>query len=119
MIYVDAKDVRAEIGQGVPHQLATRVGTVGIRQIMTTLPETNSSPMKITTFPGKDHENGGFSWAMLVSDSFREGNKNTKKNITQCQDKNGSFNATHFLGADQTIRNVWSIYLHLGSLGPG
>ena len=31
-----------------------------------TLPETNSSPMKITIFPGKYHQNGGFSMAMLV-----------------------------------------------------
>ena len=26
-----------------------------------TLPKTNSSPMKITTFPGKYHQNDGFS----------------------------------------------------------
>ena len=26
-----------------------------------TLPETNSSPMKITIFPGKYHQKGGFS----------------------------------------------------------
>ena len=32
----------------------------------TTLPETNSSPMKIPIFPGKYHQNGGFSMAMLV-----------------------------------------------------
>ena len=32
-----------------------------------TLPETNSSPMKIPLFPGKYHQNGGFSVAMLVS----------------------------------------------------
>ena len=31
-----------------------------------TLPETNSSPMKIPIFPGKYHQNGGFSMAMLV-----------------------------------------------------
>ena len=31
-----------------------------------TLPETNSSPMKIPTFPCKYHQNGGFSMAMLV-----------------------------------------------------
>ena len=32
----------------------------------TTLPETNSSPMKIPMFPCKFHQNGGFSMAMLV-----------------------------------------------------
>ena len=31
-----------------------------------TLPETNGSPMKITIFPSKNHQNGGFSMAMLV-----------------------------------------------------
>ena len=31
------------------------------------LPETNSSPMKIPMFPGKYHQNGGFSMAMLVA----------------------------------------------------
>ena len=31
-----------------------------------TLPETNGSPMKIPIFPGKYHQNGGFSMAMLV-----------------------------------------------------
>ncbi len=31
-----------------------------------TLPETNSSPMKIPIFPRKYHENGGFPMAMLV-----------------------------------------------------
>ena len=31
-----------------------------------TLPETNSSPMKIPMFPCKYHQNGGFSMAMLV-----------------------------------------------------
>ena len=30
----------------------------------TTLPETNSSPMKIPIFPGKYHQNGGFSMAI-------------------------------------------------------
>ena len=30
-----------------------------------TLPETNSSPMKIPIFPGKYHQNGGFSMAMF------------------------------------------------------
>ena len=29
-----------------------------------TLPETNSSPMKIPIFPGKYHQNGGFSMAI-------------------------------------------------------
>ena len=29
--------------------------------ILDTLPETNSSPMKIPMFPGKYHQNGGFS----------------------------------------------------------
>ena len=28
-----------------------------------TLPETNSSPMKVTIFPSKYHQNGGFSMA--------------------------------------------------------
>ena len=32
-----------------------------------TLPETNELPMKITMFPGKYHQHGGFSMAMLVS----------------------------------------------------
>ena len=36
-------------------------------RIWPTLPETNSSPMKITIFPGKYHQNCGFSMAMLVS----------------------------------------------------
>ena len=31
-----------------------------------TLPETNSSPMKIPMFPCKYHQNDGFSLAMLV-----------------------------------------------------
>ena len=31
----------------------------------TTLPETNELPMKIPIFPGKYHQNGGFSMAML------------------------------------------------------
>ena len=34
---------------------------------MGALPETNSSRMKISIFPGKYHQNGGFSMAMLVS----------------------------------------------------
>ena len=34
--------------------------------ISSTLPETNSSPMKIPMFPCKYHQNGGFSMAMLV-----------------------------------------------------
>ena len=37
----------------------------------TTLPETNGSPINIPIFPGKYHQNGGFSMAMLVS---QEGN---------------------------------------------
>ena len=32
-----------------------------------TPPETNELPMKIPIFPGKYHQNGGFSMAMLVS----------------------------------------------------
>ena len=36
-----------------------------------TLPETNSSPMKIPIFPRKYHENGGFPMAMLVYRSVR------------------------------------------------
>ena len=32
-----------------------------------TLPETNSSPMKIPIFPGKYHQNGGFSSQRFVS----------------------------------------------------
>ena len=35
-------------------------------QIYTTLPESNSSPMKIPMFPCKFHQHGGFSMAMLV-----------------------------------------------------
>ena len=34
--------------------------------VFLTLPETNSSPMKIPMFPGKFHQNGGFSMAMFV-----------------------------------------------------
>ena len=37
-----------------------------------TLPETNSSPLKIRIFPGKYHQNGGFSLAMLVYRSVQE-----------------------------------------------
>ena len=37
-----------------------------MKKNLATLPETNSSPMKIPIFPGKYHQNGGFSWAMLV-----------------------------------------------------
>ena len=38
-----------------------------ILTILDTVPETNSSPMKITIFPSKYHQNGGFFMAMLVS----------------------------------------------------
>ena len=38
----------------------------GPKKLLHTLPETNSSPMKIPIFPGKYRENGGFSMAMLV-----------------------------------------------------
>ena len=38
-----------------------------------TLPETNSSPMKNPIFPGKYHQNCGFSMAMLVSGSVVQG----------------------------------------------
>ena len=41
--------------------------SVGVYVSKVTLPETNSSPMKIAMFPCKYHQNGGFSMAMLVS----------------------------------------------------
>ena len=37
-----------------------------LQTIDPTLPETNSSPMKVTIFPSKYHQNGGFSMTMLV-----------------------------------------------------
>ena len=40
--------------------------------LLTTLPETNIAHGKSTIFPGKYHQNGGFSMAMLV---YREGNQ--------------------------------------------
>ena len=40
-----------------------------VKEKTPTLPETNSSPMTIPIFPGKYHQNGGFSMAMLVSGS--------------------------------------------------
>ena len=46
-------------GEPNPRQLPLK--TTGF-----TLPETNSSPMKAPLFPGKYHQKGGFSMAMLV-----------------------------------------------------
>ena len=45
-------------------ELDTRGSRVGLSH--TTLPETNSSPMKTPLFPCKYHQKGGFSMAMLV-----------------------------------------------------
>ena len=45
------------------HQVSMGAG----KNMWVTLPETNSLPMKIPIFPGKYPQNGGFSWAMLVS----------------------------------------------------
>ena len=40
-----------------------------LAKITATLPETNSSPMKIPIFPGKYHQNGGFSSQLSVDGS--------------------------------------------------
>ena len=41
--------------------------------LASTLPETNSLSMKIPIVPGKYHQNGGFSMAMLVYRSVTKG----------------------------------------------
>ena len=49
----------------IPNLRFGGTGCLGFMQNKKTLPETNSSPMKIPIFPGKYHQNGGFSMAML------------------------------------------------------
>ena len=72
-----------------------------------TLPETNSSPMKIPIFPGKYHQNGGFSSQLCMAMLVNFGGVT----INQGWEKSGSKDPLDWMvSGDTKMSHSWNIH---------